>query len=264
MAPERDVLNAHDLRIRDTLLGVTKPPDYHERYPEFLLSTDEKKVLAKALLKSIGQGSIVDIGAGSGEIPDLMSIDSRRYIAIEYQPIFTETLRHKGYKVIEDLFPCDICGPYDNVILSYCLTGNLDQCRIMLESAWAEVAAGGRLLIVTFSDALDDYNILMHRIGHTTRDGSGERIPKLIRILGPLSTPTWTRVTSHVFSDTLDRLVAVLSFMATNSDKGTVEHRDKLQKIIASERQHLDRFYLGRDGMYRFPIEHHLLTVHKK
>ena len=264
MPPEHDRLNDTDPRIHDIVrVRVTKPPDYHDRYPEFLSATDEKAVLAEALLQAMGQGSVLDIGAGSGEIPDLMGIDPNRYLAVEYQPTFAATLRRKGYNVIEGLFPCAIGGPHDNVVLSYCLAGDLQQCRIMLELAWTAVASGGRLLVVTFGDALDDYNALMHRIGHTTRDGSGERIPNLIRILDPLGPPTWTRVTSHVFSDTFDRLAAVLSFIATNSNIGTVERRAELRNAIASERQHLDRFYLGRDGVYRFPIEHHLLMVQK-
>ncbi len=266
MHQERDELNDIDPRIHDIVrIRVTKPPDYHDRYPEFLSATDEKAVLAKAILQALGQGSVVDIGAGSGEIPDLMGIDpSRRYLAVEYQSTFVATLRRKGYNVIEGLFPCAIGGQHDNVVLSYCLAGDLQQCRIMLESAWTAVASGGRLLVVTFGDAFDDYNALMHRIGHTTRDGSGERIPNLIRILNPLGPPTWTRVTSHIFSDTFDRLAVVLCFIATNSNIGTVDRRVELRNAIASERQHLNRFYLGRDGVYRFPIEHHLLMVHKE
>jgi SAM-dependent methyltransferase len=265
MPPGRDTLNDVDPRIQDIVrIRAIKPPDYHDRYPEFLSATDEKAVLAKALLPVISQGSVVDIGAGSGEIPDLMGIDPSRYLAVEYQPTFVAALRHKGYKVIEGLFPCAVGGPHDNVVLSYCLAGDLRQCRIMLESAWTAVASGGRLLAVTFGDELDDYNALMHRVGHTTRDGSGERIPNLIRILTPLGPPTWTRVTSHVFSDSFDCLAAVLSFMATNSNVGTVERRAELRNAIASERQYLDRFYLGRDGVYRFPIEHHLLMVQKR
>ena len=264
MLPERDELNDIDPRIHDIVrLRATKPPDYHDLYPEFLSATDEKAVLAKALLQAIGQGSVVDIGAGSGEIPDLMGIATSRYLAVEYQPTFVSTLRRKGYNVIEGLFPCAISGPHDNVVLSYCLAGDQQQCRIMIESAWTAVASGGRLLVVTFGDALDDYNALMHRIGHTTRDGSGERIPNLIRIPDPLGPPTWICVTSHVYSESFDRLAAVLSFIATNSNIGTVERRAELRNAIAKERQLLDRCYLGRDGVYRFPIEHHLLIVHK-
>jgi hypothetical protein len=264
MPPERDAMNDVDPSIHDIVrVRATKPRDYHDRYPEFLSATDEKAVLAKALLKALGQGSVADIGAGSGEIPDLMGIDPSRYHAIEYRPTFVTTLRRKGYNVIEGLFPCAIGGPHDNVVLSYCLAGDLQQCRIMIESAWTAVASGGRLLVVTFGDALDDYNALMHRIGHTTRNGSGERIPSLIRILAPLGSPTWSRLTSHVFSHSIDRLAAVLSFIATNSNIGTVERRTELQNAIVSERQYLDHFYFGNDGMYRFPIEHHLLVVHK-
>lgn len=261
---ERDKHNNTDPRVHGIVrLRATKPPDYQDRYPEFLSATDEKSVLAEALLRVIGQGSIADIGAGSGEIPDFMGIDPSRYIAVEYQPTFVATLRRKRYNVIEGLFPCAIGGPYDNVILSYCLAGDSLQCRIMLESAWTKVASGGQLITVTFSDALDDYNALMHRIGHTTRDGSGERIPSLIRILNPLGPLTWTRVTSNIFSDTVNRLAAILSFIATNSNIGTLERREELRNAIISERQHLDRLYLGHDGVYRFPIEHHLLIVHK-
>lgn len=257
-------LSDTDQRIYDIVrLRATKPTDYHDRYQEFLSATDEKLVLAEALLSMLGQGSVADIGAGSGEIPVLMGIDPNRYVAVEYQPKFVATLRRKGYYVIEGLFPCAIDGPHDNVVLSYCLAGDLKQCRIMLESAWTEVASSGRLLAVTFGDALDDYNALMHRIGHATRDGSGERIPNLIRILDPLGTLTWTQVRSNVFSDTVDHLAAVLSFIATNSNVATLERRVELRNAILRERQHLDRLYLGRDGVYRFPIGHHLLMVHK-
>lgn len=264
MPKECDNLSDINQRIYDIVrLRTIKPPDYHERYQEFLSATDEKLVLAEALLRMIGQGSVADIGAGSGELPDLIGIDQNRYVAVECQPKFAATLRRKGYYVIEGLFPCAINGPHDNVVLSYCLAGDLKQCRIMLESAWSEVASGGRLLAVTFGDALDDYNALMHRIGHTTRDGSGERIPNLIQILDPLGPLTWAQVRSNVFSDNIDHLAAVLSFIATNSNVGTLERRVELRNAIVNERQHLDHLYLGRDGVYRFPIQHHILMVQK-
>jgi hypothetical protein len=264
MPPEHSELTDIHPLIHDIVrIRAAKPPDYHDRYPEFLSATNEKAVLAETLLQAMVQGSILDIGAGSGEIPDLMGVDPNQYLAVECQPTFAATLRRKGYNVIEGLFPCDVGSPRDNVVLSYCLAGDLRQCRIMLEWAWAAVASGGRLMVVTFGDALDDYNTLMHRIGHTTRDGSGKRIPALIRILDTMGSSTWTRATSHVFSDTFDRLVAVLSFVATNSNVGTLERRAELRNAIASERRHLDRYYLGRDGVYHFPIEHHLLMVQK-
>src|SRR5687767_11602322 len=95
-------------------VAVTKPPDYHDRYREFLTVTDEKEVLAAALSTVLQPGTMLDIGAGGGQIPDLLRVDDTAYTAVECLPEFVEQLRHRGYRVIEDLFPCPVGGPYAN------------------------------------------------------------------------------------------------------------------------------------------------------
>jgi SAM-dependent methyltransferase len=251
-------------RLRDVreTVKVVKPPDYQERYREYLAASDEKPVLASALAPLLRAGTVLDVGAGTGDIPELLGVDPAAYTAVECLPDSVAQLRRKGYTVIEGLFPCPVGGPYATVLLSYCLYGPA-QCEILIDAAWKAVAPGGRLIAITFRDHLDDYNGLLHRVGHTNRGGQDRHHTFLTDTFGSLGGAVTTyRWRSHLHSPDLAVLADLVSFMATNSNVGTLQRRAEIRAGIMAEQEYVEQYRTG-DGGYRLPMYHHAFAVAK-
>ncbi|MBO7936731.1 hypothetical protein [Streptomyces sp. CAI-85] len=242
---------------------VVKPPDYYEQYRKFVEAGDEKEVVAGVLGPLLGPGSILDVGAGCGDIPEILGLRTRDYTAIECHVQCVEVLRAKSLNVIEATFPCNLTRRYDNILLCYCLYGGRFQCEAILDAAWGALEEGGRIIVVTFRDHLDDYNRLLHRIGHTLR-GHGDRyFAMILRKLESLAPVTRDVAHSSLYGRDLGELADVLSFMATNSNAGTVQRRGEIRETILAERPYLDGLYRTESGAYRFPIVHHVLVITK-
>jgi hypothetical protein len=242
------------------IVTVTKPPDYFLRYQEFVRATDEKRIIAAEVSDFLRPGTILDIGAGTGEIPDWLGVDRDLYTAIECQPESATCLRHKGYRVIEDLFPCPVPANYDNVLLLHCLYGP-EQCHIMVNAAWTLVAADGRLVAVTFRDTLDEYNTLLHRVGHTLRGATDSRFRLLIRTFTVLGRLRVRRLRSYLRAGSVRELANLLSFMATNGSVGSVAHRDDVRRRLMSQEAYLRARSQTDRGDFAFPIDHYLFVV---
>ena len=241
---------------------VRKPVDYVEKYQDFLTTTDEKAVIASAVGSILFEGSIIDIGAGTGDIPDILGIDPQRYTAIEQRPEFIDLLKSKGYSVIESLFPCEAPKQYDNALMSYVLYGR-EQCEEMIDPAWELVKPEGQLIAVTYRDNEDDYNRLLHRSGHTRRVNTDTRFNYLEDRFSSLGQLAVSSIRSHIYSSTVDGLAAAVSFMATNTPVGTPEMRHVIHEAIVAEQSYLDETYRTTEGEYQFPIDHYLFTTQK-
>ena len=259
MQPAFDRSDASGETHKDVI--VRKPPDYHDRYREFLAVTNEKAVIAKAVSPLLLPGTILDIGAGTGDVPDLMRVDVKCYTALECQPQFVELLRCKGYEVIEGLFPCEVQRSYANVLLCHCLSGSRAQCRILISSAWKVLARPGRLIIVTFRDNADDYNELLHRIGHNARSTIDTRFNFITEMLTALGKTRSYMSTSYIYANNLFQLASTLSFMATNSNAGTLERRAEVLAGIMAHQAYIDERYRTSSGLYEFPISHSIFSV---
>lgn len=245
---------------RDVLVRVAKPLDYMERYREYLARSNEKEVLAQAIRPLIKPGSVLDVGAGGGELAHLLAIDVSEYTAVECHPHGIESLRQKGYRVIPKVFPCLLDGKFDNVLMSYCLYGGKAQCTAIVDAALAATAHQGRVIAVTFRDGLDDYNRLLHRVGHINRSGVDVYYNFIREILAARGGVTSTVVTSHIFVRNLETLCETIAFMATNSNIGTLEWRHELVRRLTMQESYLERYRHSGVG-YKFPIAHHIFAV---
>jgi len=243
------------------LVEVRKPIDYVDRYQEFLESTDEKQIIAQAVGHVLSDGSILDIGAGTGDITDMLRLDKDRYTALEQRPEFVTQLREKGYQVIDRLFPCFVPKKYDNVLMSYILHSK-EQCEVMINPAWEVVDDGGQLIVVTFRDNDDDYNQLLHATGHTRRVTTDSRFNYLQEKFASLGELTVSHTTSHIYSNSAEKLAHSLSFVATNTVVGTPELRQELFYRMISDEILLEP-YKEENGEYRFPMEHYVFTTYK-
>jgi len=243
-------------------VAVTKPSDYVDKYQEFLATTDEKKVIAQAIGSLLLPGTVLDIGAGTGDIPDILGIELSHYTAIEQNRDFVKLLRDKGYKVIDKLFPYDAPETYNNVLMSYVLY-HIEQCEAMIGTAWDLVSDEGQLTVVTYRDNKDDYNNLLHRIGYTRRVNTDVRFNWLREKFASLGRISLQMARSYIYSPNICGLAASISFVATNTCIGTPELRVDLYKRILYEQAYIDESYKNDDGSYRFPMDHYIFAIRK-
>lgn len=240
---------------------VTKPVDYVPKYQDFLGTTDEKEVISGVLAPLLSEGTVLDIGAGTGDIPDKLGLGADRYTAIEQRPEFIELLKTKGYSVIEKLFPCK-APKADNVLMSYVLHG-IDQCEAMIDPAWELVDDEGQLVVVTFRDNEDDFNKLLHRIGHTRRVNTDVRFNYLQNKFSSLGEMAIRTTQSHIYGSDIESLAASISFIATNTIVGTPELRAELHGRMVAEQPYFDDLYKTDEGDYQFPMDHYIFTTQK-
>ena len=96
--------------------------EYTKAFRAFLDHTTEKQDLFAALKRRIevaGAQSLLDIGAGNGDLAIPLSELVTTYLAIEPKPDFAAKLMANGIKVINSAFPCDFGGTFDAVLASH-------------------------------------------------------------------------------------------------------------------------------------------------
>ena len=246
-------------RLADVV--VRKPADYDEQYRRFVEASDEKQILADRIRTLLVPGRTLDVGAGTGELPELMQLDRANYLAVECVPSAVSTLRQKGYTAIEDVFPCDVPGLFDNVLMCYCLYGGRQQINSIVAAVPPILKEHGQLVAVTFRDDLDDYNTLLRCIGHVARSGTDRYFNIVIDVLESLGNLSVSRVSSSIHAQSLRELVDILSFVATNSNAGTLEGRAEVRDGMAAISDTLTSRYQRPDKTYRFPMHHYVMVV---
>lgn len=245
--------------MHDNGVPVYQRPDgYAERFRAFLRATDEKKVLGAAVSDRLGEGSVLEIGAGSGAIAEHLTIDPTRYVGVEQHPELIAELRGKGFRAIEGYFPeaCDATS-YANILMVYVL----EQVgwEPLLSAACERLAPGGRLVIVTYGDRESDYTRMLAAAGRE-RSLPDVRLPAIEQALSAHGATSMAQVRSHIYG-TRDELAAHLSFVATDNPHGTVERRDELCERLRSS-SILEPYRRGDDS-YAFPLEHYVFCCER-
>src|SRR5262245_55562927 len=103
--------------------------DYRKAFETFLQSTNEKQEFARILIQQIrdrGVSSLLDIGAGNGELALPLSQQVKRYLAVEPNFAHAAVLRNLCLQVIEKPFPCQIDETFDMVVASHVISGKKD------------------------------------------------------------------------------------------------------------------------------------------
>ncbi|HEU5121951.1 MAG TPA: hypothetical protein VFT59_03825 [Candidatus Saccharimonadales bacterium] len=251
------------LNVKPEVFGAQTPIGSTERYARFVEHTDEKSVIAEGIRPYFLPGTILDIGAGRGEIPTLLGVDTQSYTAIEQNPNHAEVLSANGYKVIEEHFPCACPAPkYDNILLSHSLFTR-EQYTVMIEAASQLTTVGGRLIIVTYRDTPSDYSTLINSIGET-RPENDERHDDLLNVLQGIGATEVRRMQSHIYSEDVDDLIDHLSFMATNNSYCTAEKREMLSRKLKNVEHQFARYFDPALGVFAFPIDHYLYVTEKE
>jgi len=129
---------------------------YSKAFAAFLACTDEKLVLLQEIgrdLKHRRVQTVLDIGAGNGDLAIPLSTQVDRYVAIEPKGDYATRLREHDIAVIEQAFPCELGTTFDAVLSSHSLPWKSAVYIPFLSAAWAHVAEKGVLLVITYDDS---------------------------------------------------------------------------------------------------------------
>lgn len=237
---------------------------YSKSFQAFLDHTDEKPVLLDVLtkrLRTLGALSLLDIGAGNGDLSIPLSKLVERYVAIEQKSDYAERLRNAGLEVIHSPFPCSLDTRFDAVLLSHSLPAHSDGrdgWEPFVSAAWSQTSETGHLLIVTFEDEESEWNDLIQASGLELMREREKRLASLKAYLKTFGAVEQSIITTLVTTKTLDEMVQALAFVWSD---GLPEHMDL---FLANQKigEYLDARYKTKDG-YAFPFHHYLLDVHR-
>src|SRR3990167_8971954 len=122
---------------------------YEDDFQVYLKTTNEKEVLGKFVLKVITNNcyqSVLDIGAGNGEISIPISKKVKRFLAIEHIEEFSNKLKWNGIEVISKTFPTNLNEKFDLVLCSYSVPYERKDYEPFLSDAFEAIKRQGTLL----------------------------------------------------------------------------------------------------------------------
>lgn len=232
---------------------------YSEAFKSFLKCTDEKQVFIDTILTYIDEysvNSLLDIGAGNGDLSIPVAKKVGRYMAIEPDTEHVATLRGAGLNVIEGKFPCPVSEKYDVVLCSHSTPGKPEGFKPFIHEAFNCVDTDGSLLIITYDDAqgawgqmLDDCNIEW--------PGFHKGRMALLRefLFTEFKNITEQEIITHVSSNNINEFLEALAFVYTD---GKSESEPFTQSPAI--REYVQKNYY-KNEMYSFPFTHYLFEI---
>ncbi len=235
---------------------------YARSYQIFRTHTNEKQVLLAELQKDIRRfkpKSILDIGAGNGEIAVPIAAMASRYLAVEYSPKHAAHLTEYGLSVVESTFPTKIDGLFDLALLCHCLSYEKRNHNVMIDAAWELIARNGHILIVTHRGEKNDWSNLLDKVGMGKTSEYEDIYDEIVDNLKSKGQTSIRRVVTSATASTADALVAALAFVASAG------YKELFNQFMASRHkitEILETTYKTEDG-YSFPFTHIFLTTEK-
>lgn len=233
---------------------------YKKSFHFFSSSTNEKGVLIREIggrIVSLRLSSILDIGAGSGDLAIPLSRMVERYVAIEQRPDYVKTLRNGKLQVVEGVFPCDVSGCFDVVLSSHSISWGREKMELFVREAIKRVAKGGVFLLVTYDNEEGDWARLVQSCFPRSTSRHNGRIehlktflPKCGRCNGEVVETT---IKTRSFKDFLEALAFVYSHGLETKYQEFIENR--------SIPNYLKGNY-EKDGRFSFPFKNIIFEVY--
>jgi SAM-dependent methyltransferase len=235
---------------------------YAEAFQVFLSKTDEKVVLREALeakLDELKPNSMLDIGAGNGDLSIPLSRKVHSYVAVEQNPKYIERLEKVEVKTLHGIYPFEIADKFDIVLVSHALpshSAGRDGWQPFINSAVQQLKPRGHLLLVTFEDEKSEWNSLIEDSGLDDIRPRERRLESLKTYLQGIAHVEVSSITTHVRTESLKDLIRALAFVWSD---GKV---DKLQLFVKNKRipEYLKTHHTERGG-YAFPFLHYFLDA---
>lgn len=234
-----------------------------ETFIDFLRSTNEKQVLASAILPLLKNTQVIaDIGAGMGELISKLATTKRKIIAIEpckdYIPHLTKKLKGNGHLVIphkiEDvnLLPFSL----DAVLFSHSLA-YVDDFKNSIHKTFNWLKPGGIGVFIILSKMGDQMHI-MNKFWHffhpnkPVLNPSAEHIESL---LSELDQDVYRkRVSSVMNAKTQEQVLKLISFILEIN----------LEKLDGQAKNVLNLIKINTDEEYEINTFHEIVFFRKK
>src|SRR5690606_39138006 len=188
-------MGAHNANLF-AIMGVMNP----KSSPTFRYN--QKEVLVKNIIRYIKDSntkSLLDIGAGDGDVALPISKEVQYYFAVEVNNERVNNLQKLGLNAIYGIFPNTtnkITETFDMVLSSHSIPEQLgvedhNLYKPFLEKAWELLNKNGILLIVTFKGSVDDpVRLIAEKItGKQIRTHSDALYETMIKILNEFGEP---------------------------------------------------------------------------
>jgi SAM-dependent methyltransferase len=236
--------------------------EYTKAFRAFLDHTSEKKDLLATLKRRIeaaGVSSLLDIGAGNGDLAIPLSKLVNVYLAIEPKPDFAAKLKASGITVINSAFPCEVEGMFDAVLASHVVPWEEGESIAFFREAWKHLNPGGRFIMITYDEEVSEWGELLQASGlpiSTVGQGHLEGYKRLLGSWGMLEVEP---ITTHVETESLDDMLLALSFVYGDGkpeDAELFQHNEVVRETLESR-------YRANGHYYHFPFTHYLLQAEK-
>lgn len=240
---------------------------YAEMFAIFCQYTNEKEVFLnrlKKILEKIPNCSMLDIGAGNGELAIPLSGMVQRYRAVESNPDHCQILRKAGLEVIESAFPCAVMGEeYNVVLISHSLPTNRAERERFVRHAYNLVRIGGVLVILTFKDQGTDWSILLDECGMSWEpmyEGGLNLFKDGLALMNEGGKNRVEHLKTYVTDKEPAEIAKALAFVYSNGDQERLQEFLRNTKVLEILRA---RYSNEKKKVYAFPFEHVLYTVNK-
>lgn len=235
---------------------------YAKGFAAFLAHTNEKEVLLReigAIADTRNCQSLLDIGAGNGDLSIPLSRRIPKYIAVEKLPEYVDKLRNVGIEVIEGRFPCPVPGRFDIVLASHSVGAREAVYRPFLENAWALVKEKGALVIVTYRQDGGDWRSLLNKVRFSRGEHELTGYDGIVKVVSNLGKVDTLKVPTSVNISSKEEMFNALTFVASNGieqfEKEFLDRRGAVEDILEQD--------YSKEGGYSFPFDHYILKVDK-
>ena len=241
--------------------------EYKRDFENFLRNTDEKKVLCTEIEQYISQydiDSVLDIGAGNGELSAPLAQKVSKYVAIEKNPEFVSQLRDLGIETIEAEFPMRVADTFDMVLASHAFSYRTEDFSAFItefvHTAWELVHDRGIFLMIGAGGEKNDWYQLMKQIGE-----EDELQPNIVgyqetlRQLQALGEVEIRSILTFVRTGTMEDMISALTFVAGKGDPARKErflrHRAFLEDVLKKHNT--------VENGFAFPFHHYFHSIQK-
>ncbi|MDO8591481.1 MAG: methyltransferase domain-containing protein [bacterium] len=236
---------------------------YYQGLESLLQCTDEKKIYVAKFSDYINRydaTSLLDIGAGDGQVALPLSEMVEDYVAIEQNPQYAARLRQAGKQVIEEVFPTEVRGLYDLVLMSHVISHTAAEHTTLVPPAWELVKPSGHLLVVThIGTKQDDWSQLLDHVGLGYSEKFNDSLHDCLRTLQVKGETEIQNVTSTLTADNVTQMIAAMAFLASNGERA---RHDAFMDRAAEVATILGDKYHAAAGL-SFPFLHLFVSTQK-
>jgi SAM-dependent methyltransferase len=239
------------------------PTLYSSLFEKFLRHTNEKEVLARGLNKIIhahGVGSLLDIGAGNGELAKRIAPLVHDYTAVESDPEHIQGLLNHGLSVHPHRFPCQLPrkGTYDMALAAYVIMETFSEQAEFIRQAIQCVRPDGIFVMVMYCNSDDGrWSQLLQNLDLQRDKLDATVFAKLMASYVPGRRVTEERVQSRLSCTSREELLECLAFAFGN---GNHISQQRFLRAIRQDLSQLNGCQRG-ENEFTFFFDHYLLIA---